>query len=60
MAQIPNPPQFEPNEREAVRLYKQRQFVEEVIRAIQQLNNEVSSSSSGSGGYPAQLGHAGI
>jgi hypothetical protein len=59
MAQIPNPPQFDAT----YDVYKQRQFVEDMIRALRELNNEVSSggsSSSSSRSYPPQLGHARI
>ena len=60
-----NPPQFDPGDSEDVRIYKQRQFVEDVIRMTQELNEELESAASGgggagSGGYPAQLGYAGI
>ena len=61
-----NPPQFDPNEQEETRIYKQRQFVEDVIRMTQEVNEELEAISSGGGGgaggggYPAQLGYAGI
>ena len=63
MASIPNPPQFDPNEGEEKRVYKLRQFVEEVIRTLGDLNAEVNGgggSGSSSSGYPPQLGHARI
>lgn len=58
MATIPNPPQFE----EEYDVYKLRQFVEDMIRALRELNDEVGSggSSASSRGYPPQLGHARI
>ncbi|MCH8277958.1 MAG: hypothetical protein IIC12_03395 [Proteobacteria bacterium] len=61
MAQPPNPPQFDPGDSDETRLYKQRQFVEEMIRSFRQLNTEVQSSGGGTGtdGYPAQLGYMG-
>jgi hypothetical protein len=61
MAQLPNPPQFDPGDSDEVRLYKMRQFVEEMIRSFRQLNSEVSSNTGGTGvgGYPAQLGYFG-
>jgi len=61
MAQLPNPPQFDPGDSDEVRLYKQRQFVEEMIRSFAQLNNEVQAGGGGTGtdGYPAQLGYMG-
>lgn len=61
MAQLPNPPQFDPTDSEQTRLYKQRQFVEEMIRSFRQLNSEVLSNTGGTGegGFPAQLGYFG-
>lgn len=63
MAQKPNPPQFDADDSDQVRLYKMRQFVEEVIRSFTQLNEEVLAGGGGGGtsgdGYPAQLGHIG-
>ena len=61
MAQLPNPPQFDPGDSDEVRLYKQRQFVEEMIRSFRQLNSEVQAGGGGTGtdGYPAQLGYFG-
>ncbi len=64
MAQNPNPPQFDPGDSDDVRLYKMRQFVEEVIRSFAQLNEEVMAgggggTGTGGDGYPAQLGHIG-
>lgn len=58
MAQIPNPPQFE----EDYDVYKMRQFVEEMIRTLRALNDDVAAASSGgtTRGYPPQLGHARI
>lgn len=57
MAQLPNPPQFE----KEYDVYKLRQFVEDLIRTITQLNDEVAAGGGGGGGdgYPAQLGHFG-
>ncbi len=57
MAQLPNPPQFE----KEYDVYKLRQFVEDLIRTITQLNDEVAAGGGGGGGdgYPAQLGHMG-
>lgn len=54
-----NPPQFMPGEPESVRIDKQRQFVEEVIRAIDQISDETNISTGGSG-YPPQLAFAGV
>lgn len=59
MARIPNPPQFEAK----YDRYKIRQFVEEMIRAMNELNQEVQSGGGGGGssrGYPPQLGHSRI
>lgn len=57
MAQVPSPPQFE----ESYDVYKMRQFVEDVIRSLEQLNQEVASGGGGGSGtgdgYPAQLGY---
>jgi hypothetical protein len=58
MAQLPNPPQFE----KEYDVYKLRQFVEEMVRTLTQLNDEVAAGGGGGGGgdgYPAQLGHFG-
>ncbi len=58
MAQLPNPPQFE----KEYDVYKLRQFVEEMVRTLTQLNDEVMAGGGGGGGgdgYPAQLGHFG-
>lgn len=64
MAKIPNPPQFERGETDDRRLYKHRQFVEEVIRTLRELNEEVTniggSSAVSSRAYPPQLGHSRI
>jgi hypothetical protein len=59
MAQIPNPPQFEEN----YDMYKMRTFVDDMIRALRELNNELESvtgSAASSRSYPPQLGHARI
>ena len=62
MAKVPNPPQFE----EDYDVYKMRQFVEDMIRALEETNQELSTiaagggTASGGGGYPAQLGYAGV
>jgi hypothetical protein len=57
MAQLPNPPQFE----KEYDVYKLRQFTEEMIRTLTQLNDEVGTGGGGGAGdgYPAQLGHFG-
>lgn len=60
MAQQINPPQFDETDSDEVRLYKHRQFVEDVIRAIQQLNTEIGGGGGGGDGYPAQLGYMGV
>lgn len=73
MANIPNPPQFNSSARNdgttqftGQDFYKLKQFVEEMIRAMRQLDSEVQSLSGGGGSgiagrsYPPQLGHSGI
>lgn len=62
-----NPPQFRDDDSKATRAYKERQFVEDVIRQFDELSDEVASISSGGGGggsggggYPAQLGYMGV
>lgn len=55
-----NPPQFMPGDPEEVMLDKQRQFVEEVIRAVDQLSEETTVNVAGGSGYPPQLGYAGV
>lgn len=59
-----NPPQFEKDDNEEVQLYKQRQFVEDVIRSLDEVNEALTFVSgggggSGGGGFPAQLGYIG-
>lgn len=62
MATVPNPPQFD----EEYDVYKTRQFVEDMIRALNEVNEELlviaagGGGSAGSGGYPIQLGFAGV
>lgn len=62
MATVPNPPQFE----EDYDVYKTRQFVEDMIRSLNEVNEELAVIASGGGGgiggggYPAQLGFAGV
>ena len=61
MAPVPNPPQFDKDYDE----YKIRQFVEDMIRALNEVNEELSviaagGAGTGGGGYPAQLGFAGV
>ncbi len=62
MATVPNPPQFD----EKYDVYKTRQFVEDMIRALEETNQELAAVAAGGGGgvggggYPAQLGYAGL
>ncbi len=62
MARVPNPPQFE----EEYDVYKMRQFVEDMIRALEDTNQELAVVAAGGGtggaggGYPAQLGYHGV
>lgn len=61
-----NPPQFRDEDSKQTRAYKERQFIEDVIRQFDDLENQVQQISSGGGGsaggggYPAQLGYMGV
>lgn len=61
MAKVPNPPQFDAKyDKEKI-----RRFVEDMIRAFNELNGEVAALGGGGGSaasraYPPQLGHARI
>lgn len=66
---IPNPPQFRNAPRAeggdaqpftADDFYKLRQFVEDMVRAMKQMDSSITAVSGTSSGYPPQLGHARI
>ena len=69
MAKIPNLPQFTPKTNasgggvafSSDDWHKLRTAMDDIIRALSELNNEVNGPGSGSGdGYPPQLGHSRI